>query len=91
MFASWNTLLHGALCFLEHFALKVVQGAKYLEEEKSICSRELSVPRSVMFQKAKCAEKQSVLGRKMFQGAECSREQVVLRGKVFLEAKYVEE
>ena len=68
-FTPWNTLLHGTLNFLEHFAFK---WSRVQSQYGAMNSRELSVPRSRVFQKAKCAEKQSVLGSKMFQGAECS-------------------
>ena len=54
----------------------------------ALCSRELSVPRSRLFQKSKCDEKQSVLGSKVFYGAKCSRDQNVLRSKMFWGAKY---
>ena len=87
-----NTLLPGTLYSMEHFTSWKWSRVQRILRKKShyvaLCSRELSVPRSRVFQKAKCAEKQSVLGSKVFQGAECSREQNVLRSKMFWGAKY---
>ena len=81
----WNTLLHGILYFLEHFSLS---GPRWNVSRGAMCSKELSVSRSKVFQKTKCTDKQSVPGSKLCWWVKCSWEQDVLRSKMFSGAKY---